>query len=159
MALYANAKASGICVNCGYTMTNIVPIYNGHVLKHCVNILELGGKHITNYLMKLLRHNDDSCGVNTVCNIKEQLCYVSQNYQQQIANIKTTKYQLPDGKHIDMQTEMIESIEILFNPLDFGIENSKGIDEMLCDSVLKCEMELNAKNVILNGGLRNVERN
>lgn len=38
----------------GDGVTNVVPVYEGHMLPHAAQRMDLGGRDITEYLMKVL---------------------------------------------------------------------------------------------------------
>ena len=55
LALYASGRTTGVVVEIGDSLTTVTPMYEGIVLPHGIMCLELGGRDITNYLMKVCR--------------------------------------------------------------------------------------------------------
>ena len=53
MALYAMRKESGIVIDSGYESTTISPVHCGRVLSDAVCTLKVGGRQLTEYMMRL----------------------------------------------------------------------------------------------------------
>ncbi len=62
--------------------------------------------------------------LDIVQDMKESLCYVSQDYQQEMIKYDTgcynDKYQLPDGQEISVGREKFKAPEVLFQPSVIG---------------------------------------
>ena len=54
LALYSNGETTGLVIDIGGAVARAVPIYEGFILNHAINILDIGGADLTNYMMKLL---------------------------------------------------------------------------------------------------------
>ena len=69
----------------GHTITHCVPVYEGHPLNHGIKTVKVGGRDVEDHLVKLLAkkgHNLSSTNDRkTVRDIKEKLCYVSNEDQ------------------------------------------------------------------------------
>lgn len=50
----ANAALCGLLIDCGFSATHAVPIFDGNVLLHGVKRINVGGKALTNYLKELV---------------------------------------------------------------------------------------------------------
>jgi actin-related protein 6 len=50
----ANEALCGLVVDCGFSFTHVVPIFDGVVLQKGVRRIDLGGKALTNYLKELV---------------------------------------------------------------------------------------------------------
>jgi actin-related protein 2 len=72
---------SGVVVDTGDGVTHVVPVYDGFVPQHLIRRLDVAGRHITQYLIKLLMLRgyafNRTADFDTVRQIKEKLCYVA----------------------------------------------------------------------------------
>ena len=54
LSLYADGLSSAMLLDSGDGVTHLIPIYEGQILKPFISRLNLAGRHITSYLLKLL---------------------------------------------------------------------------------------------------------
>ena len=54
LVLYSSGRTTGLVMNCGETQSQAVPVYEGYPVPHAIGALALGGKDLTEYMMKLL---------------------------------------------------------------------------------------------------------
>lgn len=71
-----------LVIDSGYSHTTVTPVYNGHPLQRGIRRLDVGGKHLTNYLKELIsirQYNmlDETYIINEV---KETVCYASNDF-------------------------------------------------------------------------------
>ncbi|OJJ46366.1 hypothetical protein ASPZODRAFT_66102 [Penicilliopsis zonata CBS 506.65] len=71
-----------LVVDSGYSHTTVTPVYNGRPIQRGIRRLDLGGKHLTNYLKEVVsmrQYNmvDETFVMNE---IKETVCYLSSDF-------------------------------------------------------------------------------
>jgi actin-related protein 2 len=163
LTLYAQGLVTGVVMDIGDGVTHICPVYEGRTNPQTVKRLDIAGRHITDYLIKLLQlrgyaFNRTSDG-DTVREIKEKLCYISYDTQEetQLAEETTVlveQYPLDDGRIIKLSSERFQAPEILFQPHLVNDEKA-GCAEMLFDAVNQCDMNIRLeifKHIVLSGG-------
>ena len=154
---------TGIVVDSGDGVTHICPVYEGHAQPTAK--LDLAGRDITRYLMKLLLVRgyvfNESADFETAKILKEKLSYVAYDYQKEYELAQNTtvlveKYTLPDGREITIDQERFKCTEALFQP--HLVDNDRaGIAEMLYTTIQKQAVDTRPeyyKHIILSGGTR-----
>lgn len=72
---------TGVVVDSGDGVTHIVPVYDGFALPHLTRRLDVAGRDVTRYLIKLLLMRgyafERTADFETVRGIKEELCFMS----------------------------------------------------------------------------------
>lgn len=163
LTLYAQGLMTGVVVDTGDGVTHVVPVYDGYVPQHLIRRLDVAGRHITQYLIKLLMLRgyafNRTADFETVRQIKEKLCYVANDIQteRQLAQETTCQmesYTLPDGRVIKLGRERFEAPEALFNPSLIDSEKV-GMADMVFEMIQDADMDTRAdyyKHIVLSGG-------
>jgi actin-related protein 2 len=143
LTLYCEGLQTGIILDSGDGVTHCIPIYEDYILPQNIKRLDIAGRHITEYLIKLLQMKgyafNSSADFELVREIKEKYCFVSCDIESdRKLDAETTYYnsihKLPDGRKIRISNEKFEAPEILFNPYLLRNE-SPPVHEMLYDSI------------------------
>lgn len=165
LTLYAQGLLTGVVVDTGDGVTHAVPVWDGFVNPTLISRLDVAGRHITRYLVKLLLLQgyafNSSADFETVREIKEKLCYVAYNATQERALAEETtvlveEYTLPDGRKIKIGRERFEAPEAMFNPSLIGVDTrTGGMSDMVFNMIQAADIDCRAeyyKQIVLSGG-------
>lgn len=78
-----------VIIDSGYSDTTVTPVIHGRPVEPAIRRLEVGGKTMTNLLKELssLRHWNLMDESHLVSQIKEDTCYVSQDFKRDLQNV------------------------------------------------------------------------
>jgi actin-related protein 2 len=163
LTLYAQGLQTGVVVDSGDGVTHVVPVYEGFALPHLTKRLDVAGRDVTRYLIKLLLLRgyafNRTADFETVRQIKEKLSFVSYDLDldKKLAEETTTlveSYTLPDGRVIKVGSERFEAPECLFQPHLVDVEQP-GVAELLFNTIQSAAVDTRSelyKHIVLSGG-------
>jgi len=143
---------TGVVVDSGDGVTHIVPVYEGFALPHLTRRLDVAGRDVTRYLIKLLLLRgyafNRTADFETVRQIKEKLCYVGYDLEletrlAQETTVLVENYTLPDGRVIKVGSERFEDVEAV------------GMAEQLYNTIQAADIDIRSefyKHIVLSGG-------
>ncbi|XP_042872732.1 actin-like [Penaeus japonicus] len=156
LALCASGRTSGVVMDTGDGVSHAVPILEGTIVPHALQRLDVGGRSLTDHMLKILAEQGHafrtSEGQSIARDVKEKLCYVMTNSYHSFPFKET--YTLPGGNAITVGRERFVCPEGLFQPSHLGL-HSQGIHKVVNTSVLLCDKavrKLLYQNITLSGG-------
>lgn len=165
MSLYSYGRTTGAVVDSGDGVTHTVPVYEGYCLPHAIQRLDLAGRDLSEYMIKILHESGcnmvSSSEKDIVRDMKETACYVCDgdfSGEMKACEQRPTDfehiYELPDGNKVNLLSERFRVPEVLFDPMMAGRE-LPGIHQSVYKCVADCEIDIRRdlfKNIVLSGG-------
>lgn len=163
LSLMAEGMSTGMVFDSGDGVSHIISVIDGYIPNHVIRRLNLAGRHITKYLVKLMTMRgyafNSSADFETVRELKESKCFVSYDpvKDRQLADETTLldqEYKLPDGERIKIGRERFLAAECMFNPQLAGVEDA-GFAEKLYECLDANEIDNFIpliQNIVLTGG-------
>jgi actin-related protein len=164
MSLYAAGRTTGLVADAGDGVSHTIPVFEGFSIPHAVEKMEIAGRVLTDWMQKLLLGTGESltssAELEIVRDIKEKLCYVAQNYEQENQQAQNSsendkQYTMPDKRVITVPAHVRMSCpELLFQPALNG-KSCKSLQDLAWASVSASDVDVRkdlCKNIILSGG-------
>ena len=115
----------------GDGVTHTIPVVDGYILDNYIGRLNVAGRHVTEYMIKLLLLRgyafNSSADYEIVRDLKEQFGYIAYDIERERKLARDTcvinrEYRLPNKKIISVGRERFEAGECLFNPSLIDVE-------------------------------------
>jgi len=163
--MLAYGVKTGLVVDIGHFLTQITPVVNGQILVDGVQVINVGGKDITEIMQGLLSETGAFAGLqeSTILSkeaiseiIKEVYCYVSRNPSEELDNPRkrgsAVKFPLLHGEEIKLGVERFLAPETLFAPQK---PNTQPLDQLIAGTVGNYDGAIQQAllgNILLTGG-------
>jgi actin-related protein len=160
LSLYASGRTTGVVVDCGDGVSHTVPIYEGYSMPHAIQRINLAGRDLTDYICKILTESKINLHTSaermSAMKIKEELCYVSMNFAEEVDNFagKEKQFELPDMSIVTVHNQIIRCPELMFKPSMDGKE-MMGLHELAKKTVDDCDLDVRKDllaNIVMSGG-------
>ncbi|GMH38492.1 hypothetical protein BSKO_06376 [Bryopsis sp. KO-2023] len=159
LSLYGLGLSTGLVLDCGDAVSYSSAVYNGDIVSNSVETLELGGKDVTDYMVKLMIGDSgfyarSKSEIDQIRLIKEAFGGVTDPGPRQVDQKAENDFELPDGQKVHVSANAGTAGDLLFDPGLDGMD-SKGVAEMLNASAKHCNKSIHGflfEHVVLSGG-------
>ena len=159
LSLYNSGKFTGFVVEMGDGVSQFVQIIDGNPKENTIISIDLGGRDLTEFMLRILNEAgykffSNSYNKEIAKTIKEALCYVPLDFEEELKSILPFYYELPDNTLISVKDQQIRCPEALFKPGMIGKEGN-GIEKICFDSIEKSQSDIRKdlyQSIVLSGG-------
>ncbi|PVD34336.1 hypothetical protein C0Q70_05607 [Pomacea canaliculata] len=157
LALHGISQSSGVVLDCGEGLTQIVPIFEGFVIEHAVRRMHLAGQDVTLELQRALsmrQPNPVYVSIETAREIKEKYCFVDQRSTPKPDDSMSRSHTTSSGDVITVGAERWKCPEILFQPSLGGLEGG-GLAQQLNTAIASCAVDVRGQlcdKIFMAGG-------
>lgn len=172
LALYACGRCTGLVADCGERASHACPVYEGYLLAHALQRVDVGGADLTAHMHQLLTTSGalrPSCSafrspedLEVARLIKESLCVVPSRAgggtprADWDGGASPQDYELSGSDVITVSQERILCPEALLRPVLIG-RRGPGLHEAIYQAICRCDPDLPVKvslwnNIVLAGG-------
>ena len=171
LSFYSIGKLTGLAVDSGASLTQYLAMLEGYLLPGGRDLIEFGGKDLTEYFVRLLNEIkyipiDKEKDIAELAKVKA--CYVALDYQSELKYVEPFEYTLPDGTDIFIRDQIIRCCEALFNPSLAGMDYDENIainvskaammiKEMIYIVILYCLVEILCLKDLLKDSLKKLK--
>lgn len=134
----------------------MVPLVDGYPLPYATQQFNVAGRDLTNWLAKNLSTDTKKVDFDCATKIKEELCYTSLNYKEEMNAFSGNEKQfpMPDGQALTVGHPQITASEALFQPSIIG-SHSPGLQQIVYKTVMDCDYDSRKElyaNIVVSGG-------
>ena len=162
LSSYAAGYTPCIVLDIGAFESYAAPVVNDQVDINNLQILGIGGCDLIDYRLKILTERGYSFTTQSDRKlpekIKETLCYVAQDFNQEMATAASSSqiersFEKPDGDIITLGNERFRCPEALFQPAFLGKDDDLAIQKIIQKAILASGDTFKAgATVVLSGG-------
>jgi len=170
LSLYANDMITGLVVNIGTSSTRIIPVFQGFIITHAINVRDIGTAQVFEKILEYLdvQNNFKNVSQHTKYLIQkrlrlssEEFCYISLDPTSEetkwYENEKLKKYiHLFENEYVEMDQIRYLATEILFEKEELSITKKKGtLTDAIIETIQKCDVDLTKSlysNILVTGG-------
>eukprot|EP00924_Labyrinthula_sp_SR-Ha-C_P015236 snap_masked-scaffold_9-processed-gene-12.34-mRNA-1 protein AED:0.35 eAED:0.35 QI:0/0/0/1/1/1/2/0/332 len=162
LSLIHSGRETGVVVDSGAEVTNIVPIYLGFPLLHAVQNLNLGGNDLDELFFRYLRARNfehvNMPSLEEIETLKIEACVVANSWLNGFLEKDIIPFQkdftLSSGFSCTLGVERLQVPEALFDPTLLGTK-AMGIHNQVFSAVKKCEADIHIElynSIVVSGG-------
>jgi len=137
LSCYASGRTTAYMLDIGDTVMHGIPMIDGSMVPHLAFRLDIGGRNLTDYAMKLSsKSSGPPLTFSSARWLKENHCQVALDFEKETAGLSPKTIVLPTGESVNVTSELLAIPEPLFNPGLLGFE-SDGIAGLVFKSIKK----------------------